>query len=79
MAKINIFQSHMIDKEKYIWTFEINEINALPLFSILVQRNFAVLKLYPLQSTVQEHQTIPTNATLSKVSDMILQWWSMRK
>ena len=29
--------------------------------------------------TLQEHQTIPTNATLSKVSDMVIQWWSMIK
>ena len=30
-------------------------------------------------STLQEHQKIVTNATLLKVSDMLLQWWSMRK
>ena len=28
--------------------------------------------------TLQEHQWIPTNATVSKDSDMVLQWWSMR-
>ena len=34
MAKINVFQSHTVDKEH--WTLEMNETNALPLFSILV-------------------------------------------
>ena len=29
--------------------------------------------------TLQEHQTILTNATLSKYSDFVSQWWSMRK
>ena len=29
--------------------------------------------------TMQEHQWILTNATISKISGMFLQWWSMRK
>ena len=29
--------------------------------------------------TLQEHQTIPTNTTVSKVSDIENEWWSMRK
>ena len=28
--------------------------------------------------TLQEHQKVVTDLTLSKVSDMFLQWWSMR-
>ena len=35
-------------------------------------------KIY-LLNTLQKHQTIPTNATVSKVSDIEIQWWSMRK
>ena len=47
--------------------------------------NCSVFYLYKANSaslshtTLQEHQKIVTNATLSKVSDMLLQWWSMRK
>ena len=29
-------------------------------------------------NTLQEHPKIVTNATLSKVSDILPQWWSMR-
>ena len=29
--------------------------------------------------TLQEHQMIPTNVTVSKVSDIENEWWSMRK
>ena len=29
--------------------------------------------------TLQEHQTILTTATLSEDSDLVSQWWSMRK
>ena len=29
--------------------------------------------------TLQEYQTIPTNVILNKDSDIIFQWWSMRK
>ena len=29
--------------------------------------------------TLQEHQMILTNATVSKVSDIENEWWSMRK
>ena len=32
----------------------------------------------PLTITLQEHQTILTNVTLSEESDLISQWWSMR-
>ena len=43
--------------------------------------NFSRVKsVYPFGTiTLQEHQKIVTNVTLSKVSDMLLKWWSMRK
>ena len=35
--------------------------------------------MYNSKDTLQEHQKIVTNATLLKASDMLLEWWSMRK
>ena len=43
---------------------------------------FLLLKLQNLHGftgTLQEHQWILTNATVSKVSDIENEWWSMRK
>ena len=51
-----------------------NPLNSLFLTSYLIQQ-----VRVPLHSTLQEHQTKPTNATVSKFSDIENEWWSIRK
>ena len=52
----------------HLTSLEFNE--GLPLSAVLVPHRLSMLL---------EHEMILTNATLSKVSDIEIQWWSMRK
>ena len=55
------------------------DVNDFKILSVFVRRRVVQLKRFIFMTTLQELQWILTHATLLKVSDMISQWWSMRK